>query len=218
MKIAPILCMSIVGSSQSTFAFVHTGNRGGTKEAHVSSRRGLQTVIVRAMPPPHSPDGSQDWKATAWEAGGGREAAEDLEHTERAKQRRERLRTRLERLTVRQVAFFAIASMYEILTVVPAASCSGAIRPACFLPMFPSPVDTLALAGLVIDLSITLGRHVLDLKTEESTAMKKRLETTFALNSTVTKLPPTTLAEVSREYKLPGHGCDYYADGTWMCS
>ena len=83
MKIAPILCMSIVGSSQSTFAFVHTGNRGGTKEAHVSSRRGLQTVIVRAMPPPHSPDGSQDWKATAWEAGGGREAAEDLEHTER---------------------------------------------------------------------------------------------------------------------------------------
>ena len=48
--------------------------------------------------------------------------------------------------------------MYEILTVVPAASCSGAIRPACFLPMFPSPVDTLALAGLVIDLSITLGR------------------------------------------------------------
>lgn len=126
---------------------------------------------------------------------------------------------RLENLSLRQLALFLLASLYDLGTAEPATASAylGSVHSVGLLPPLPVPPGTLTLAAICFDLTYTLWRHAVEYKTLSFTNKLRRLEHVLATNSTV-DVAAGSLAAVSKEYSVAGHGCEYFADGVWHCT
>lgn len=149
------------------------------------------------------------------------------------------LRKRLELVALRQAALYLVLSWYEHVTVQPLAQAAagaaayggahaaaafggtlavaGAVAPTSFLPPVPAAVSTIMAASVVLDLTVTLWKHLLSFSRYTSGQQRDYLEKVLAQSSAAVFVDAKAYGAVSSEFSIPGHGCDVQQDGRWKC-